>query len=810
MTFRDFSSRISQLPLILVGPIVRRVTPRSASIWLITSRSVECTVEASQSGRSVTGTRASIAIARHLHLCLVTVTDISSLAATNGLVYYDVVLRTEDTVVHRLNSPGVLAAHGASLPTLGYNGSTLPSFLVPPSDYRNLRLIHASCRATTGVGADALGEFDSWMSSRGDSLLSERPHLLWLTGDQIYADSVSPVVGSYAYHVARILAGSNEPFIGDARDGVVFEDFRFDRRAQFARDCGITSDSLSGHALRFTEYLVLYILAWSPVLWPERDEFPWPAHGSPVWGGPEREARRRAEFQGEIDRAMNFATSTTRVRRVLANVSTLMLFDDHEVTDDWNIDSAWLAGGMMSSDSRRRELAQRYTENALLAYLLCQHIGNVPSLFAGSGPAGSLLQVVQTWAAAGYPIAGRSAWVSRLGMPNHSIYASSGKLVPAREDVASQWHFSVTEPEWNYELLGLDCRTRRTFRDARVDGAPTPSREIDLALLDPDSARSQVSRRRDGGRTALTIVAVSQPVLTHPAMVEIKRTGLRLLSPSEIHVNDLSEGWELDDVGIYRLFLGLAQRSDNAPVVLLSGDIHFAYTARALFQYYRVGGEPSSTTLNSCLFVQCVSSGALKQDANTISLHNNHIPFGFFRRGLLNTHTPSQFPTIESRVSIPHPRLTVGINSAMSRILHQLQLTLGVYALENFVGYTRLLLPTADSPGCVVFDETFVPGTSLPGDDAIQGYYDWWWRSDMIRGARQDQRSATDGTIIVGLNNVGRLSFSQRNGNSVVRHELFWIRDGRNEPAQFRTLFEVALNTADPIFPMQRLPSRHR
>ena len=36
------------------------------------------------------------------------------------------------------------------------------------------------------------------------------------------------------------------------------------------------------------------------------------------------------------------AWRTPRTRRVLAHVPSFMIFDDHEVTDDWNADQGWL------------------------------------------------------------------------------------------------------------------------------------------------------------------------------------------------------------------------------------------------------------------------------------------------------------------------------------------------------------------------------------------------------------------------------------------------------------------------------------
>ena len=54
----------------------------------------------------------------------------------------------------------------------------------------------------------------------------------------------------------------------------------------------------------------------------------------------ERKARRRRELT-RINTLTTFYDALPRVRRALANVPTYMIFDDHDVTDDWNISRAW-------------------------------------------------------------------------------------------------------------------------------------------------------------------------------------------------------------------------------------------------------------------------------------------------------------------------------------------------------------------------------------------------------------------------------------------------------------------------------------
>ena len=62
---------------------------------------------------------------------------------------------------------------------------------MPPASVSDLRLIHASCRKAHGPsGADELPTGDSVIADSFNGP-DDRPHQMFLTGDQIYADDVS-------------------------------------------------------------------------------------------------------------------------------------------------------------------------------------------------------------------------------------------------------------------------------------------------------------------------------------------------------------------------------------------------------------------------------------------------------------------------------------------------------------------------------------------------------------------------------------------------------------------------------------------
>jgi phosphodiesterase/alkaline phosphatase D-like protein len=59
------------------------------------------------------------------------------------------------------------------------------------------------------------------------------------------------------------------------------------------------------------------------------------------------------------------------IRWLLSTVSTAMIFDDHDVHDDWNISQAWL------DEMRQKDWWNRHIMGALSSYWVYQHLGNL-------------------------------------------------------------------------------------------------------------------------------------------------------------------------------------------------------------------------------------------------------------------------------------------------------------------------------------------------------------------------------------------------------------------------------------------------
>ena len=77
-------------------------------------------------------------------------------------------------------------------------------------------------------------------------------------------------------------------------------------------------------------------------------------------------------LEGHRKLLRHFEGGLAKVRRVLANIPTYMMFDDHDVTDDWNLNPLWLDRVLTTP------LGVTIVRNAFITYALFQDWGNDP------------------------------------------------------------------------------------------------------------------------------------------------------------------------------------------------------------------------------------------------------------------------------------------------------------------------------------------------------------------------------------------------------------------------------------------------
>ncbi|WP_432098210.1 alkaline phosphatase D family protein [Streptomyces sp. WAC 04229] len=249
-----------------LGPLLRYTDGSCATVWVETNR--PCTAEV-RCADGAGGTTRTFQVAGH-HYALVPVSGLTPGTSTE----YEVLL------------DGTRAWPPPDSPFP-------PSVITSPTDEDGLRVAFGSCRwaAPPAGGKDSVGPdaLDTLSARIAAAPRGERPDVLLLLGDQVYADEVSD---------------ATRQWIADRRD---------------------LKEGPGEQVADFEEYTRLYYESW---LDPE-------------------------------------------VRWLLSTVPSCMIFDDHDVIDDWNTSAAWLAD-MRATDWWRERLL-----SGLMSYWVYQQLGNL-------------------------------------------------------------------------------------------------------------------------------------------------------------------------------------------------------------------------------------------------------------------------------------------------------------------------------------------------------------------------------------------------------------------------------------------------
>jgi hypothetical protein len=217
-----------------------------------------------------------------------------------------------------------------------------------------------------------------------------------------------------------------------------------------------------------------------------------------------------AEYSFLYERAWSVSRN---VRTLLANVPTFLMFDDHEVTDDWNFDSTWVR--MIHSAKDFYRMWPKTITDALCAYWMYQGWGNkAPAQWKQDGDRrAKILADAQR------------AGVDALPELRKCIHAACVSEYPQNAQAAFQTGLGL---DWHYQIpidppfLVPDCRSRKRFvpqeEDARIiDQAKNPpqSQTIDTAQL--NWMRGILQNYK--GPTA--IIAPSTPLLMQKQFMQI-------------------------------------------------------------------------------------------------------------------------------------------------------------------------------------------------------------------------------------------------------------------------------------------------
>jgi PhoD-like phosphatase len=542
---------------LLAGPLLRRTDHDRLWIWIATSEPVTVTAIVSRftdDGLDAVGggQGEAVRLGRRLWVHLVQAQAQTNSWPTDQLLAYDLQLRGQRGAWARdLAALGLLEGEAR----ITYDGLPLPTFFVR-KHLPKLNLLHGSCRLLHGLGGDAFLAADS-MIARSARDLSDRPGAMFLTGDQVYGDDVAGPLIAHLTAFGNALIGEHDEISVPGLPPLSSLP-AYGRQALLGAKAGFTSPKAGNHLASFGEFAAIYLVALNEANWPAR----WPATREALPDQPDRGLpkvlynRLRRQYDKEITNLEAARRALPAVRRVLANVPVYMIFDDHDVTDDWNLTQEWYEHVRASATGRR------IVTNALATYWAFQGWGNQPASFD----------------------------------PSFKAALSSFALGEDTDVDTLLWDFD----QWSYvaptdpPTVVLNTRTQREFdapqAAARLIGRQERERVRQLATT---------TARREG--QPLLMVS-SVPVFGLELQERREKFLAGKIGPYEIDF----EGWHSNLAGLIDFMRLLIEDLGLDRCVLLSGDVHFGINTHTTFEM----------GIRSTVFAQLVSS-SLKHSGRT-------------------------------------------------------------------------------------------------------------------------------------------------------------------------------------------------
>ncbi len=528
------------LPAVLAGPMLRRLEPQRLVIWLVGSHSLELLLRLQlPQGETLDIDLDAqhcqvVAVGRHAFIHLIDIALPTALPQDVTLGY--------DLLV---DSAGI--AEWA--PHLLYADAEWPTFVLHS---RIQQLVHGSCRKPHHRADEGLLCVDRLLADAHHTP-AQRPALLMMSGDQIYADDVAgPMLRAIHALIARL--GLFDEYL----EGAVVDDSAslYGHRASYYHRADLlpaldsnetlrerffggvkkpifTSSTADNHLVTFAEVIAMYLLAWSPTPWTLISPQP-----------PQLSLEEQQRYTREQVHIEQFRQGLPGVARVFAHLSTLMIFDDHDITDDWNLSAQW------EETAYGHPFSKRIIGNALLAYLLCQGWGNQPEVFTE--------QLKHTQA------------LTRQAQHNHLDAAAQDELLQTLLKF-QQWHYVLpTTPA----LVVLDTRTRR-WRSEFTLKQPSglldweALSELQQALLDHPSA----------------IIVSPAPIFG----VKLIETVQKVFSWCGYPLLVDAENW-MAHRGAAQVILNIFRHSRTpGSYVILSGDVHYSFVYEVLIRHRNAG-----------------------------------------------------------------------------------------------------------------------------------------------------------------------------------------------------------------------------
>lgn len=536
------------LPSILAGPILRHTSSTSVTVWFATSIPLDMELHIYSPDNTCLSQafndqarQTIIQLGTHLYVTLLTATPIAASFPLDTLLSYDIHLRDTQTLL--------------ALDEYCLAGATRPNFYIPS---HLTSLAYGSCRKVHGLSfsdageiqhRDALGLLADQLEADATNLTT-RPALLFLVGDQIYADDVLPELIAFVQTLAPQLMGQSIPLPEAGCVSYITDQ----RRQQIKEACHLTSTSEHGHVLSFGEYAALYLVTLGNQVGFDYSFTPDPPLPAQF------ESRHEADY--ERLSMHDFVRSQAAVRKVLANIPTYLSFDDHDITDDWNLCRSWY------DDVRSSQDGTRVIANGLAAYWAFQAWGNNPEEYA-SPNAQHLINVIQA----------------------HLLDTTHNATKAAAFDFHlwkwRRWSFVLpTQPP----IFVLDSRTQRDF--GKNNEPPQLMDRYALDWLRGEWLKLRETQQVTDSRSVTPLFFTGTPVFGFSsiewAQYALYRLGILLgnfyprISASRLDM----ESWIANRRGFSFLLDTLLRQMGLSSATFLSGDVHYSFVNRALYVDY--------------------------------------------------------------------------------------------------------------------------------------------------------------------------------------------------------------------------------
>lgn len=532
------------LPLVIAGPILRKCSAKEITLWLTTSRPLSGNVflyYAKQQQPFFTHQICAgeqVQIGRNAWVCLLRLSG--EFPLDRELQYQ---IATEEGDLTELD------------PSLLYGDEERISFSIHSrADY----MLHGSCRNPHHGSKDSLVAADNKVSGLS---ISERPALLMMSGDQIYADHVAGPMLDAIQQVIGLLGLPDEKLshalVPDSQ-ALFQHDFNFYARERILphyseKGSWLSDDSLlswlprrskpvfssresENHLITFSEFFAMYLLVWSPVLWQRVNSEQLKQNGF-VSGQRTLEAKWQNMWHQEKQHMDEFVAGLSHCRRLMAHIPTYMIFDDHDVTDDWNLTVGWERAAYSNPFSNR------VIGNGLISYWLCQGWGNEPQSFDGE-----FLTLARHFFAE-QTEQSHDAFISHL-------YAFE------------KWHFDI---DIKPKVVVLDTRTRRWRSESKMN---KPSGLMDWEAL----CELQQSLLHEDS----VIIVSAAPMFGVKFIEALQRVMTWLGQPLLID----AENWMAHPGAANTLLSIFTHTKTPGNFIILSGDVHysFAYDIKLRFR----------------------------------------------------------------------------------------------------------------------------------------------------------------------------------------------------------------------------------